>query len=306
MGTTVRLFLFDAPDDLEIRLRQRLNQLELAWSRFLPDSDVSRINAAAGEPVAVSADTVLLVSRALSASRRTMGWFDPTLLRQLEAAGYDRTFAELPTSDLGDLVITVHHRADEDVVRVHDWHAAAKDVELDADAQTVTVPVGVAFDPGGVGKGLAADLLAAEATSAGATAVLVDLGGDIVTAGQAPNGGWRINIEDPFDRATSASTIAVPWGAVATSSRASRRWMTPEGPAHHLIDPVTGTPATTDVAACTVVGGACWLAESYAKACVLAGLDVGLNLVADAGMEALMIDADGRQHTTRGMDGFAS
>lgn len=306
MGTTARLFLFNGPANLEHDLRARLAELEQRWSRFIHDSEVSALNAADGRPVKVSGDTMLLVQRALATSRRTGGWFDPTLLHELESAGYDRPFLELPTNGIGDLVITVDRRADEDQVKVHDWNAASRAITIDTSASTVAVPSEIGFDPGGVGKGLAADLIASQANDAGVAAVLVDLGGDIVTAGQAPPEGWRINLEDPFDRSQSAASVSVPWGAVATSSRANRRWQTGNGEAHHLIDPATGSPSTSDVAACTVVGGECWLADPYAKAAVLAGVDAGLELLHAASLEGLLIDADGRHHTTAGMAGFLS
>jgi thiamine biosynthesis lipoprotein len=306
MGTTARLFLFNGPANLENDLRARLTELEQHWNRFVDNSEVSLMNRADGRAVKVTADTMLLVQRALSASRRTGGWFDPTLLHELEAAGYDRPFADLPSNGIGDLVITVARHADGDQVQLHDWNAASRAITVDPDASTVAVPSDVGFDPGGVGKGLAADLIAKQAQDAGVAAVLVDLGGDIVTAGQAPPGGWRINLEDPFDRSRSAATVNVPWGAVATSSRANRRWKTDRGEAHHLIDPSTRSPSTSDVAACTVVGGECWLAESYAKAAVLAGVDAGLGLLDSGSLEGLIIDADGHQHTTMGMVGFLS
>ncbi len=125
-----------------------------------------------------------------------------------------------------------------------------------------------------------------------------------MATGQAPDGGWLIGIEDPFDRSATIASVRIPWGAVATSSRAKRRWVTDDEERHHLIDPHTGEPSTTDVAACTVIGGECWLAESFAKAAVLAGVGPGLELVSESGLEALMVDARGNLHRTAGMDGF--
>lgn len=305
MGTTARLYFTNGPDELEQRLLTRLDDLEQRWSRFIVDSEISRVNAAAGGPVDVSRDTVLLVERALQASRRTGGWFDPTLLLDLVAAGYDRTFDQLSANGLGDLVITIDRRATGDVVRLRDWRAVSSRVVVDPQRSTVAVPAGAAFDPGGLGKGLAADLLAAMASEAGAAAVLIDLGGDIVTAGQAPDGGWEIAIEDPFDRTRELQRVRLPWGAMATSSRSRRRWVDTDGiERHHLIDPTTGEPSRSDVAACTVIAGECWLAEAYAKAVVVAGVEAGLELANEAGVEALVVDADGRRHHTPGIVGF--
>jgi len=72
------------------RARRRIDDLERRWSRFLPDSEVSRLNAGAGRPVLVSPETARLVARAVDAWRLTAGRFDPTVLPALVAAGYDR------------------------------------------------------------------------------------------------------------------------------------------------------------------------------------------------------------------------
>ena len=75
--------------------RDRLHELEARWSRFLPDSEVSRLNAASGVPVVVSSDTLGLVERAVEGWRRTHGSFDPTVLDALVAQGYDRDFGAI-------------------------------------------------------------------------------------------------------------------------------------------------------------------------------------------------------------------
>ena len=308
MGTTARLYYTDGIAGLDQRMCALVDGLEGSWSRFVEDSEVSRLNKAAGTPMVVGPRTLLLVERALQASRLTRGWFDPTLLHELTRAGYDRPFADLTPPGLGPLVLTVDRRADPgEAVRLHEWDAVASRVLVDHDTATVTLPGDAAFDPGGIGKGLAADLLVQAATDGGATAVLVDLGGDIATAGRAPVGGWQVEIENPFDRSESIATAHLPWGAIATSSRSRRRWRGPDGSErHHLIDPTTGEPSTSDVAAATVIAGECWLAESVAKAAVLAGLETGLDLVGSLGLHALLVDADGTLHATPGMNGFLS
>ena len=308
MGTTVRLYFTEGRPGLEGQLLTLLERLEQAWSRFRDDSEISRLNDSAGAATSVGPSTQLLVERALQASRLTRGWFDPTLLHELCSAGYDRPFREMSSAGLGPLVLTIDRRADPGhAVRLHDWNAIASEITVDRDEATVTLPGDVAFDPGGIGKGLAADLLTEAAAAGGAAAVLIDLGGDITTAGRAPEGGWRIDIENPFDRSSSIATAHLPWGAIATSSRSRRRWVGPDGTErHHLIAPTTGEPSTSDVAAATVIAGECWLAESVAKAAVLAGLETGLDLVASLGLHALVVDAEGAQHATPGMNGFLS
>src|SRR6187551_3650011 len=75
--------------------RDLVAELEARWSRFLDDSEVTRMNREAGRPVAVSGATLALVERALEGARVTGGRYDPTVLRAVERAGYDRTFDEI-------------------------------------------------------------------------------------------------------------------------------------------------------------------------------------------------------------------
>ncbi|MGI9623163.1 MAG: FAD:protein FMN transferase, partial [Acidimicrobiales bacterium] len=287
-------------------LLDRLTELEHRWSRFLADSEINAINAAAGTAVTVSPDTQLLVERAISASRRTRGWFDPTLLNELVEAGYNQTFEQLPARGLGQMVITVHRSADGDQVRLHDWNAVSSSIVTDPLRGSVMVPRGVGIDPGGIGKGLAADILLQLALESGASAAMVDLGGDLVMGGRAPDAGWPIAIEDPFDRSAAALEIRLDWGAVATSSRSRRRWLDEGAERNHLIDPSTGTSTDSNVAACTVIGAECWLAESYAKAAVLAGKQAGLEMLEEDGLEGLLFGVDGSVHRTPGMGQFTA
>jgi thiamine biosynthesis lipoprotein len=131
----------------------------------------------------------------------------------------------------------------------------------------------VQIDPGGIGKGLAADLVVDLLLAEGAIGALVGVGGDLRAAGTAPDGeGWIVAIEDPHDAGAVVGTIALEAGAVASSWRTKRTWTAPDGtPRHHLIDPTTGVPALSGLAGVTVVTGVGWRAEVLAKAAFLAG-----------------------------------
>src|SRR3954449_11188966 len=93
MGTEAQVVVVGGtPADVEAA-QARVEDLERRWSRFRPDSELQRLNAGAGGPVRVSADTRVLVEAAIDAWRDTGGRFDPTVLDALEAGGYDRPFA---------------------------------------------------------------------------------------------------------------------------------------------------------------------------------------------------------------------
>jgi thiamine biosynthesis lipoprotein len=169
-------------------------------------------------------------------------------------------------------------------------------VAIDLVTSAVTVPSGIGLDPGGIGKGLAADLVATAAVDLGADGAMVSLGGDLRVAGAPPPEGWEIELDHHL---VAPARINLLDGAIATSSTLRRRWSTTEGPAHHVIDPRTGRPSTGPLVACSVLAAEAWWAEVLATSLLVGWGEPGsepelLDLLADAG--ALLTFADGRQH----------
>src|SRR5690606_2471757 len=117
------------------------------------------------------------------------------------------------------------------------------------------LPPHLRLDPGGLGKGLAADLVAGELMAAGASGALVDLGGDLRVVGSSPAGEtWRIDVEHPGRPGRPIARVETRDGAVATSSRGRRRWTGTDGAAvHHLLDPASGHPAEPDWTSATAL-----------------------------------------------------
>jgi thiamine biosynthesis lipoprotein len=272
----------------------RLRDLERRWSRFLPDSEVSAANAHAGAPTRVSAETVALVERAELARVRTGGRFDPTLLHQVIEAGYDRDLSQLTPAPAAAADTTDGVR-DGVSSAAPSPTARARTVRVDRRASTIEVPLGVGFDPGGIGKGWAADLVVGELLGEGAAGACVSVGGDLRVAGPGPDGDpWHVQVEDPRDPAGAPLvTLSVDEGAVATSSRMRRRWTRDDGStAHHLIDPHTGRPATTSVLSCTVLAAECWQAEALTKVAFAAGMPEWLALLDESAATGLVVTED--------------
>jgi len=265
------------------RGRERVEDLEALWSRFRPASEVSVLNALAGMPVRVSPETIALVQRALDGARLTGGLFDPTVLGAVVRAGYDRTYTDIDT------------RATTDDART----LGAPLIEVDPVALLVRLPEGVGFDPGGIGKGLAADIVASELAER-VDGVCVNIGGDLRVLGAPPDPvGWGIEIEDPFD-GSSRGTLSLVAGAVATSSRTKRVL----GAGHHLIDPATGRPAAVGVASATVVAGQGWTAEVLAKAAFLSGPHRATAMLESAGVDGMVVLDDGSERRSPGYERF--
>jgi thiamine biosynthesis lipoprotein len=267
--------------------RRLVEALEARWSRFRPDSDVARLNRAGGAPVRVTPETLLIMSLVVDGWKLTAGRFDPTVVRALEANGYDRTFAEV-VRGRGGPVVAVPAPGLQCVVH-------------DVAGGTVTMPPDVGIDLGGVGKGAAADLVVLELLAAGARGVCLNLGGDLRVSGQAPQpGGWVVAVEDPFRPERELARIAIGDGAVATSSRLVRTWQRGEGSYHHLIDPRSGLPCDNGLAAVTVVAGCAWWAEVLATATMVAGAADGARLLAAHDVTGMLVDDLGRERTLPG------
>ena len=270
----------------------RLHRLEALWSRFRDGSETSLLTRRAGEACRVSPETVLLVGLAVEARRRTGGLFDPTVLSAVRAAGYVDDLALLPPdADPAALpAVPSPRRADE------------ADVVVDPDAGTLALAPGLGLDPGGIGKGLAADLVVDQLLGEpGVAGACVDVGGDLRVRGAAPDGSaWRVGL--PGGRA-----LGVTDAGVATSSRLRQAWRVGGAPSHHLVDPELGRPAGEGVAAVTVVAAAAWEAEVLATAaCVVGargrgGPAAARRLLDEQGVEGLVVADDGAVLTTPGL-----
>jgi FAD:protein FMN transferase len=291
MGTDVHVTALGGPAGLVDQAAPSVEALEARWSRFRNTSELCRLNDATGRPVLVSPDTFDLIQCAIEAWRITDGRYDPTVLHALIALGYDRDFAsvEPDRSEAAPSPAPV---------------PGCLGIELDPLVNSVLLPDGVALDLGGIGKGRAADLLAAKLLDAGAAGACVNLGGDLRVAGEPPSPqGWMVEIDDPFETG-DAGSVALLHGAVATSTRLRRAWSRDGRPLHHLVDPATGAPAESGLASVTVLAGEAWWAEVLAKAAFVAGPEAGVRLLADQGVTGLLLHDDGHFEALPGLEAF--
>lgn len=296
MGTHAHVVIGDcAPEHAALAL-DGVQRLERLWSRFIPESEISQVNASPGVPVQVSPETVTLVERAVESWELTGGLFDPMVLDDLVALGYDRTFRELETLP-----------AQEPEAAPESQPAASSEppaVVVDRKASTVMVE-GRGIDSGGIGKGLAADLVASSLLEAGASCALVNLGGDLRTAGEAPADGWRVDVAHPFNRGgPPAGQFRLDGQALVTSSSQGRRWSQGGQENHHLLDPATGRSALSDIASVTVVDAEGWRAEALSKAAFLKGRDAALEMLPRFGAAGMVVGRDGEVAWSAGSRAF--
>lgn len=292
MGSDVFIAIDGTPDHLDAA-KARLVELEHSWSRFIDGSDISELNRSSGW-VNVSEDTLTLMDRSAAAYAITRGAFDPTVLSALVALGYDTSRSENP----GRTRLSHTPRRDRS--------PGLSGIDIDHGASRVRFGRDVAFDPGGLGKGLAADITSIEAIAAGASGAMVSVGGDVRIAGSAPPE-WVIAVEHPLDSQSTIAELHLQSGAVCTSSVTAKVWTTSDGvTVHHLIDPATGGPVRSSIVSATVVAGEAWIAEAMCKAAICGDAVRALSFLESGGVDGLLVDTDGFVWRTGGLERFST
>ncbi len=271
-----------------------LREVERRLTRFDPTSELSQLNDAAGEWRPASALLFSAVQEAIRAAASSAGLFDPALLPQLQALGYDRDFAQLArhadaTTQTGSAV----------PVSTGSWRG----IQMDARGRRIRLPEGTRLDLGGIAKGWAADMTLKRSLRAFPN-VIVNVGGDLRLRGErSPGEPWAVGIRDPrYDHlpgpAPNIAVFTFHRGGLATSGATSRWWYHGGQRQHHLLDPRTGRPArlwvpagddsaeASDaerlIATATALAPTAARAEVAAKVALLRGYPDALRAVEDA------------------------
>ena len=276
---------------------------EQVLSRFRSDSELSRLNMAAGSPIPVSEVLWEVYTATLTAERATGGLVTPLILEALLYAGYDQSFDLLQPFDRRG----PHFAPQLNIPRA--IHRPMRQVELsdvaaDPANRSISLPRGALLDFGGIAKGWCAEQAALRLQPCGPA--LVSAGGDISVSGPMADGEpWGIDVEDPFNEGKFVETIYLNGGGVATSGRDHRHWLRNGFPQHHIIDPRTGLPAATDILTATVIAESAVEAEALAKAVLISGSTAGLDwLDTTESLAGLLILENGQRLYSRHMDKY--
>jgi thiamine biosynthesis lipoprotein len=287
LGTYVHLGVAD-PDALADAAELAaavLDEVDLACSRFRADSELTRANRATG-PVPASPVLVGAVRVALEAAERTGGLVDPTVGDVLVAAGYSRTFEEVPACDPSPVALPARRPGWRDVVVTDD---------------SLEVPGGTVLDLGATGKAYASDLVALSVVERLGTAVVVSVGGDVRAARPAGAAGtaWTVGVAHTPDGpgATPVALVALADGGLATSSVSARRWVRAGRRWTHLVDPRTCGPVDGPWRTVAATGATCVAANVATTAAVVLGIEAPAWLEAH-GVDALLLAHDGTTRRT--------
>lgn len=284
MGSHVRLLVGEPgpgqPPAAEAAEAARcfVHEFDAALSRFRPGSELCALNADRRERVPASALLRAAVRAGIVAAERSGGLVDPTLVGEIERAGYVSSRAGVSGAPLDEGLAAAPPRLAARPRPDQRWRR----FEVDEEAGVIVRPPGLRFDTGGAGKGLAADLVAARLR--GYSRFLVDCGGDIRIGGaDALVHPYEVYVEHPLS-GERAHVLRLGTGGVATSGLNVRIWRLPDGGFHHhLLDPATGEPAWTGLIGATALGDSALEAETLAKAALLSGPEGGRRVLAERG-----------------------
>jgi thiamine biosynthesis lipoprotein len=299
MGTSVMVTVWSVDEaavataaDAAFDEIRRLDRMMTTW---LPDSEISRINAAAGKGAAaavrVSDETLAVIERALAVSRASKGVFDITV----GAFGGLWKFDEDMDGSLPDPADVARR------VKLVSW----KDVIVDRKHKTVRLRrKGMKITLGGIAKGYAVDRMAAVLERAGFTDFIVQAGGDMFVAGSKDAVPWVVGIRDPRGpRDDSFAVAPVRDRSFSTSGDYERGFVKDGVRYHHILDPRTGQPARR-TRSVTIMAKDAFTADAWSKVLFILGPKEGLALAARLpDFEAVFVDADNQVTMSRGLEG---
>jgi len=289
MGTHIVLAAYtsDALDEPALRGKlgkalAEIRRLEGLMTTWRDDSEISRVNAAAGKKaVAVSAETLAVIEKSVWMSARSEGVFDITFEAMHGLWKFDQ-----------DLEEKIPDRAKVDAARrLIDW----RKIEIDHEARTVKLQkAGMRMSLGGIAKGYAVDAAARVLSAEGLDAFFVQGGGDLFVRGKKPDGSpFRVGVRDPRGRDANDwfAMLEVVDHAFSTAGDYERGFIKDGKRYHHIIDPRTGFPATA-CRSVTIWAKDALTADAIDDAVFILGPEKGLKLVEsleDAG--AVIVDA---------------
>ena len=293
MDTICTIFLYDqARPEIYDKVFERIHEIESRMSTFRSDSEISRINAAAGiEPVQVYEDVFMVIERALQLAEFSGGAFDPSIGPLTFLWDIMGDNPRIPSQEEIDAVLPLVN-----------W----QDIELDRENRSVFLrQPGMALDLGAIAKGFAADEAAAIIREAQLERALIDLGGNIITQGiKLDRTPWRVGLRNPLGAPTDILGVISGWDMTIVTSGVSERYFLHEGARyHHLFSPFDGRPARTGLLSATIVTQVSMDADALSTAIFVLGYEEGMALIEPLeGVYAIFIFEDGGVRVTPGID----
>ncbi len=284
MGAKAHITTVGGTPELPEAIGQLLSHLDDLWSRFRPDSEISRLNNSPETPFDASPETLRLLEEMAWGYSRSKGAFDPTLLPSLLNEGYTHSLVnpelitEIPSSAL----------------------SRGRMSDIDVDGSQVTLHRGTTVDSGGVGKGLAADIAVEFALNEGALGALVEVGATSASAGYLRALIAGGSLSKTLDTSNRLSVVELRSEGLATSTITKRRFTVGTRHTHHIINPVTKRSAESDTIQASVIASTASQAEMWTKVAFVRGSQDLLTLARTHGFHAACLLRGGEWVTSEG------
>jgi thiamine biosynthesis lipoprotein len=293
MGTVCSITLFyQAKESVYQAVFSRLREIDNRMSMNLPDTDVARVNDAAGiTPVKVHDDVFEVIQRAAYYAAISNGAFDPTVGPLVALWGIGGENPRVPSQDEIDAVLPLIN-----------W----RDMELDRETNSVFLKrLGMAIDMGAIAKGYAADEAAAIIRKAGIKRAIIDLGGNILTVGEKKDKSlWKVGLQAPREERGSYFGIVTGLEQSLVTSGDYEKYFESGGIRyHHILSPFDGYPVRNGLAGVTIITRNSIDADALSTTVFALGYEKGLaliNSIEDA--EAVFVFEDRGARKTDGVD----
>lgn len=287
--TVITITLYDCSDEtlLDDCMKLAAHYEEL-FSATRENSDVSRINTAAGTPVTVDSETIALLEQGLYYCDLSDGAFDITIGKLSGLWHFSDNTGSIPArEDISAALATV------------DYHA----VQIDGNQVTLTDP-NAAIDLGGIAKGYIADRMKDYLTEQGVTSGHINLGGNVLTLSEkSDHTSYTIGIQKPFAQGSEAyATVRVTDKSVVSSGVYERCFYVDDVLYHHILDTATGYPIHNGLISVSIISEHSIDGDGLSTVCFSLGLEDGMQLIESLpDTEAIFITEDMEAHTTSGI-----
>lgn len=283
MNTVVEVKFYGS-DETQI-VSGELNRIEKLLSVTNENSDISKLNYAQGESVAVSDDTVKVLETAFEIYADSHGDFDPSIYPVVKLWGFTTDNYNVPDNAQ---ITSALKNVDFSKIEISD--------------NSVRIPAETEIDLGGIAKGYAGQCIRDVLKDSGITSAIISIGGNVQTVGNKPDGSnWTIGLKNP-DGGEKLCDIKVGECSVVTSGGYERYFEMDGKTYHHIIDPDTGRPAESDFKSVTVICDDGARADGLSTALYVGGFDLVKEYISShSDVEVIAYTVDDKLAVTQGI-----
>lgn len=274
LGTVNSIFVENCENDTAIDLAmQRVQDIDDRFSAFKPQSEISKINNAAGKNfVEVKKDTMQILKDSVFFSQISQGAFDITIRPLVTLWGIGKKQEFIPNED--EIIQTKKLVCYKDII----FDEKKKSVKLKHENQ--------AIDLGSIAKGYAADEVKRILLENSVTDAIINMGGTVIVIGSPRN----VGIQHPSkSTGTPMGSLRIANKAIVTSG-SYEKFFTKNGVRyHHILDPRTGMPSDTDLCSVTVIGQSAMVMDAITTAIFILGIEKGNQLLLNYNVQAIYV-----------------